>query len=82
MKKVINKQKFSLNERIAYHSKKVSSDPYAPITPKEDYALGFCQGAERGFPLDFDEKGKHSKFYKAGCRAGVKASEKSKNIKF
>ena len=77
-------RKFSLDDRISYWNKifKQESDRAQKTgkrTTRLEFASGFCQGAERGYSLNYDER---SAARKAGEDAGVKARERAHKVKF
>lgn len=75
------KKKYSLKERLNYHNSKVkfTTDYSKPFTKREEYSNGYEQAVLRGSPGDFDRK---SKSYQNGVLAGLRAKEKSLNVKF
>ena len=75
------KKKYSLIERINYHSN-IQDKEYTAgrlSSKKMDYSTGFLQGSMRGRPQNFNEQ---SSSYKRGCDAGMKARNKSERIRF
>ena len=75
------KKKYSLTERINYYSNVQDKEYEAGRlnSKKMEYSTGFLQGCMRGRPQYFDEK---SLSYKKGCDAGMKARNKSANVRF
>lgn len=76
------KNKYSLSQRIDYYNR-IAESEYKKngnkVSNKERYAYGYIQGATKGLSLNYDSLDKYSKL---GQKAGVRASEKSRNIKF
>ena len=90
---VKRRRKFSLNERYSYHSKK-SGKAFASAKDSKSaydlfkrrdiaYSVGFTDGIDGSTQFSTVRKcGGNEKAYESGVKAGVKALDKSKRVKF
>lgn len=87
------RKKYSLNERIAYHNKRVKSafskakdsEARSKLFKKSKiaYSLGYTDGIDGSTQFStIAEHGGDGRAYGAGVEAGIRASDKARTVKF